>query len=123
MRPHEKHLGGHRTVGRTPPNKKGLSCRGAGAPGAQRGSGHLSVPKPGFIPQSLRWKGGSRPVPAPRPPEVTDEQSPIEDWRWHRRQLSDVQRTVSCLEIRLESERLRGSRAGQSIAMETTQHC
>lgn len=73
MRPHEKHVGGYLTVGRTPQNKKGLSCRAAGAQGVQRGSGRLSVPKWAFISRPLRWKGGSWPVPPLLPPKVTDE--------------------------------------------------
>lgn len=82
----------------------GLSCRSAGARGAPRGLGHLSVPKRGFISQSLRWKGASWPVPTLLPPKVTDEQSPTENWSWRHKQLDDVQGRVSRAEIRLESE-------------------
>ena len=123
MGPHEKPLGGLLPAGRTPQNKKGLSCRGAGAQGALRGLGRFSVPKPGFISHSLRWKGGSWPGPPLLPPQVTDEQRAIEARSWRHEQLSDVQRRVSCLEIRLESGRLWDSRGGQLIVTETTQHC
>lgn len=82
---------------------RGPFMQGRGCPGAPRGSGHLSVPKRGFISSSLRWKGASWPVPAPLPPKVTDEQSLTEDWSWRHEQLGDVQGRVSRSEIRLES--------------------
>lgn len=55
MRPHEKHLGGNLTVGRTAQNKKGLSYRGEGAQGTRRGLG-ISVFQRGA--SYLRHSGG-----------------------------------------------------------------